>query len=182
MKSFDLNSLDALIRRVPHFPHHGILFYDITSILMQPEAFRFVIDHMVQQYQHCGIEAIAGIEARGFLFAAPLADRLGIPFVVVRKAGKLPGATLKATYRLEYGSAEIEIHKDDVPVNKKVLIVDDLIATGGTLLATAQLLQQAGAKVEHIFGLVGLPFLNYAHVLKGYTVQTMLSYQNESID
>ena len=172
-------NLDKHIRRVPDFPKKGILFYDITSILAQPEAFQYCIECMVDIYSDKAIDAVACIEARGFLFAAPFAVRMGIPLIPIRKKGKLPGLTLSKKYDLEYGQAEIEVHRDDIPQGKRILLVDDLIATGGTLNASISLLRAGGADVPEIFGVVGLPFLNYEEVLKPTPVTTLISYHSE---
>ncbi|MDR3342449.1 MAG: adenine phosphoribosyltransferase [Treponema sp.] len=172
-------NLDAYIRKVPDFPKKGVLFYDITSILTEPRAFAYCIDRMVSMYQDKQIAAVAAIEARGFLFAAPLANRLGIPLILIRKKGKLPGKTLSQKYQLEYAEAEIEIHPDDVPAGKRVLLLDDLIATGGTLRAARELITACGAVVPEIFGVVGLPFLHYAAVLGDTPVHTLIEYHAE---
>ena len=171
--------LDAAIRKVPNFPKKGILFYDITSILAEPRAFRYCIDRMVELYAGEKIDAVAAIESRGFVFAAPFADRLGIPLILIRKKGKLPGETISRKYQLEYGEAEIEVHGADVPDGKRVLVVDDLIATGGTLKAATELVVAAGAKVAGIFGVVGLPFLNYRAMLGGISIKTLIEYHSE---
>ncbi|MGL4525150.1 MAG: adenine phosphoribosyltransferase [Spirochaetia bacterium] len=173
----NLEKLDKTIRRVPDFPSKGILFYDITAMLAHPGAFRFVIDEMVRLYKDKNLGAVAGVEARGFLIAAPFAYEMGIPLIPVRKAGKLPGVTLKASYQLEYGRAEVEVHQSDIPVDKNVLLVDDLIATGGTLAASADLLERGGAHVKEVFGVVGLTSLNYQKVLDKYSVTTLLNYK-----
>ena len=123
-------NLDQYIRRVPDFPKKGIVFYDITSILAQPEVFHWVIEQMVDLYRDIKIDAVVGIESRGFIFTTAFALRCKLPQILVRKAGKLPGATLKKSYQLEYGEDEIEVHKADVPQGGRVLLVDDLIATG----------------------------------------------------
>ncbi len=172
-REFDL---DRAIRKVPDFPHKGILYYDITSVLINPEAFSWCVNQMVALYGEGRIDGVAGVESRGFIFAAPLAQILGIPLILVRKAGKLPGATLKKSYQLEYGEAEVEIHQADVPVGKRVLLVDDLLATGGTIAAAAQLLIQGGAIVEEAFGIVGLPFLGFRDGLSGMKVKTLIDY------
>lgn len=172
-------NLDDYIRKVPDFPKKGILFYDITSILAQPEAFQFCVDSMVDIYRDKGIDAVAAIEARGFLFAAPFAFRVGIPLIPIRKKGKLPGITLSKRYDLEYAQAEIEVHRADVPAGKRILLLDDLIATGGTLNAARSLLLAGGAEVPEIFGVVGLPFLNYAEVLDPTPVRTLIEYHGE---
>jgi len=172
-------NLDSYIRKVPDFPKRGILFYDITSVLAQPEAFQFCIESMVDIYQDKHIDAVACIEARGFLFAAPYAVRMGIPLIPIRKKGKLPGITLSKKYDLEYAQAEIEVHRSDVPSGKRVLLIDDLIATGGTLSAARALLNAGGAEVPEIFGVVGLTFLNYAKTLDPTPVTTLINYQSE---
>ncbi|MDR2193033.1 MAG: adenine phosphoribosyltransferase [Treponema sp.] len=172
-------NLDDYIGKVPGFPKKGILFYDITTILTAPAAFDHCLDDMVELYKNKGIEAIAAIEARGFLFAAPFADRMGIPLILIRKKGKLPGKKISARYMLEYGEAEIEVHLADVPAGKRVLLMDDLIATGGTLRAAYDLLTGAGAIVPEIFGIVGLPFLNYTKNLPDVPVRTLIQYHNE---
>jgi adenine phosphoribosyltransferase len=175
-KNFDL---DKYVRKVPDFPKKGILFYDITGILARPEAFQFCIESMMDIYEDKEIDAVAAIEARGFLFAAPFAVRMGIPLIPIRKKGKLPGITLSKKYDLEYAQAEIEVHREDVPVGKRILLVDDLIATGGTLNAARALLTAGGAEVPAIFGVVGLPFLNYESKLTPTPVTTLINYHGE---
>ena len=171
--------LDDYIRKVPDFPKKGILFYDITSILASPEAFKFCIEEMARIYKDKNIEAVAAIEARGFLFAAPFAYKLGIPVIPIRKKGKLPGITLAKKYSLEYAQAEIEVHSADVPRGKCVLLTDDLIATGGTLNAARSLMIEGGAEVPEFFGIVGLPFLNYKQILDPTPVTTLIDYNHE---
>ncbi len=172
-------SLDQVIRKIPDFPKPGILFYDITGILVNPPAFRYCIDQMVRMYKKEHIDAIAAIESRGFVFAAPFAERMGIPLILIRKKGKLPGKTWSCQYALEYGSAELEVHRDDVHQGQRVLVMDDLIATGGTLNAAKNVLEQGGATVTGFFGVVGLPFLNYSRVLGDTPVQTLVEYYGE---
>lgn len=172
-------SLDDSIRKVPDFPKPGILFYDITGILTDPKAFRFCIDQMVRLYRKDKIDAVAAIESRGFVFAAPFAERLGIPLILIRKKGKLPGKTYACKYALEYGTAEIEVHRSDVKAGERILIMDDLIATGGTLNAARNVVEQGGASVAGFFGVVGLPFLDYAKVLGDIPVQTLVEYYGE---
>ncbi|MCL2208770.1 MAG: adenine phosphoribosyltransferase [Treponema sp.] len=171
--------LDNYIRKVPDFPRKGILFYDITSILAAPAAFKFCIGKMVEIYKNKKIDAVAAIEARGFLFAAPFAFELNIPLIPIRKKGKLPGVTLSKKYDLEYAQAEIEVHSADVPKGKRILLTDDLLATGGTLNAARSLLIEGGAEVPEIFGIVGLPFLNYQKVLSPTPVTTLIEYDCE---
>jgi len=172
-------NLDDYIRKVPDFPKKGILFYDITSILASPKAFRHCIDQMTEIYKGQAIDAIAAIEARGFLFAAAYAYNNSIPLIPIRKKGKLPGVTLSKKYDLEYAQAEIEVHATDVPKGKRILLTDDLIATGGTLNAARSLLIEGGAIVPEIFGIVGLPFLNYGKILAPTPVTTLISYNAE---
>ena len=147
-------NLDEVIRKVPDFPKPGILFYDITGILVNPDAFSFCIDRMVKLYKKEKLTSVAAIESRGFVFAAPFAEKLGIPLVLIRKKGKLPGDVYSCSYDLEYGSAVIEMHKSDVNRGDRVLVVDDLIATGGTLNASRNLIEQAGGTVAGFFGVV----------------------------
>ena len=172
-------NLDDAIRKVPDFPKKGILFYDITSVLTNPDAFRFCVDSMVKIYKSEGLDAVAAIESRGFLFAAPLCDRLGLPLILVRKKGKLPGKTRAKKYMLEYGEAEIEMHEADIPEGGRVLLVDDLIATGGTVKAAAELLVEGGAVPAGVFAVIGLPFLQYEKSLEGLTVRTLIEYFGE---
>jgi adenine phosphoribosyltransferase len=175
-RQFDL---DAAIRKIPDFPKPGVLFYDITSILARPEAFRHCIDSMLELYKGERISAVAAIESRGFIFAAPFCERLGIPLLLARKKGKLPGKTISASYELEYGQAEIEMHVADIPAGGRVLIVDDLIATGGTIDAVARLLRKGGAEPVGAFAVVGLPFLDYRKSLGSLPVNTLIEYDAE---
>ncbi|MDR2718724.1 MAG: adenine phosphoribosyltransferase [Treponema sp.] len=172
-------NLDDYVRKVPDFPKKGILFYDITSILASPQAFQFCIDSMAAHYKDKSIDAVAAIEARGFLFAAPFAATMKIPLIPIRKKGKLPGVTLSKKYDLEYAQAEIEVHREDIPVGKRILLLDDLIATGGTLNAARALLEAGGAHVPEIFGIVGLPFLNYEKILAPTPITTLIQYHGE---
>lgn len=175
----DLELLDKSIRRVPDFPKPGILFYDITSVFVNPEAFKYCIDQMIEIYKDSEIDAIAGVDSRGFLFAAPLAEKLGIPLVLIRKKGKLPGDTYSCKYALEYGTAEVEVHKADIEKGKNYLVVDDLIATGGTLVAARNLIEQGGGKVTDFFGVIGLPELNYEKVLAPSKITTLINYSGK---
>ncbi len=172
-KNFD-EILDKAIRRVPDFPKPGILFFDITSIFTNPPAFKHTIDRMVEIYSSQKIDAIAAVESRGFLFAAPLAERMGIPLVLLRKKGKLPGQVYRASYALEYGEATIEAHKADIEKGKSYLIIDDLIATGGTLNASKNLIEQGGGSVAGFFGVIGIPELNYHEALAPVPVTTLI--------
>ena len=174
-----IQMLDKNIRRIPDFPKPGILFYDITSVLVNPEAFKYVIDQMVELYKNKKIDAVAGVESRGFIFAAPFAEKLGIPLILIRKKGKLPGDTYECSYSLEYGTATVEVHKEDIKKGQNILVVDDLIATGGTLAAAKNLIEQGGAEVTDFFGVIGLPFLNYQKVLGNCNVTTLINYDSE---
>lgn len=174
-----LEILDKSIRRVPGFPKPGVLFYDITGVLVEPAAFGFCLDTMAEWCREVKADTVSGIESRGFLFAAPLAARLGLPFVLVRKKGKLPGRTYSCKYSLEYGTAEIEAHVDDIRAGQRVVVVDDLIATGGTLSAARSIFEQGGASVVEFMGVVGLPFLNYREALEPTPVRTIIDYDSE---
>jgi adenine phosphoribosyltransferase len=171
--------LDRSIRKVPGFPKPGILFYDITSILTNPRAFAYCIDRALAFCEQAKAGALAAVEARGFLFAAPVAHSLGLPLILVRKKGKLPGETYRASFKLEYGEDEIEVHKADVQAGRRIVLVDDLIATGGTIKAAADLFRSAGAEVAGIFAVIGLPFLNYEEALADYPVRTLIQYHGE---
>ena len=175
----DLEKLDKAIRRIPDFPKPGILFYDITGILVEPEAFNFCLDKMAEWCKVVKADAISGVESRGFLFAAPLAARLNLPLILIRKKGKLPGNTYSCKYSLEYGTAEIEAHVSDVKPGQKVVVIDDLIATGGTLAAARNVFEQGGASVVEFMGVVGLPFLNYQKVLEPTPVRTLINYDSK---
>lgn len=179
MDQKDFEVLDKAVGRVKDFPKPGILFYDITGVLRTPEAFKYSIDRMCEIYKDKKIDAVAGIESRGFVFAAPFAERMGIPLILIRKKGKLPGKTISQKYSLEYGEAEIEVHQDDVKSGSNILLVDDLIATGGTLKAACNLIEQTGAHVTDVFGVIGLPFLNFSKALEGVSVTTLIDYDSE---
>jgi adenine phosphoribosyltransferase len=171
--------LDRAIRKVPGFPKPGVLFYDITGILADPAAFSWCVQRLTREAAGLHPEAIAAIEARGFVFAAPVAFSMKLPLILIRKKGKLPGSTHSARFALEYGEDEIEVQRDDVRRGSRILLVDDLIATGGTLKAACGLLEGAGAEVVGIVAVVGLPFLPYQRVLAAYPVRTLIQYQGE---
>lgn len=171
--------LDKVIRKVPDFPKPGILFYDITSVFINPKAFQYVIDKMIETYKNEKIDGVIAIESRGFLVAAPFALKRGLPLVLARKSGKLPGDTIAHSYSLEYGEATLEVHKSDLTPGKKWLIVDDLIATGGTLEAVAKMVKKQKAEVAGIFAIIGLPFLNYAKKISHYNPKTLIDYHGE---
>lgn len=168
--------LDKAIRRVPDFPKPGILFYDITGILVKPDAFKYCIDEMVELYKDKKLDAIAAIESRGFVFAAPFAERMGLPLILIRKKGKLPGKVYSCSYALEYGTATIEAHMDDIQKGKNYLLIDDLIATGGTFMAAKNVIEQGGGIISGCFGVIGLPDLNYNKVLAPMNVTTLIDF------
>lgn len=168
--------LKARIREVPDFPQKGILFRDITPLLRDAQAFRYVVDRFAEQYRARGIEAVVGIEARGYIFGAPVAYALGAQFVLVRKLGKLPWLTVKVEYALEYGTSALEMHRDALAPGQRVLIVDDLLATGGTAQATVKLVEGVGARVEGLAFVVELTGLGGRERLQGYQITSLVAY------
>ena len=171
-----MNELKRRIRHVPDFPKPGILFYDVTTLLRDPQGFKLAIDTMADPYRGAGISLVAGIESRGFILGAAVADRLGAGFVPVRKVGKLPHTTVRVSYDLEYGSDSLEMHSDAVEPGQRVLIVDDLLATGGTARAAVDLVQKLGGDVHAVAVLVELTFLNGRARLQGEKVHSVLQY------
>lgn len=171
--------LDKVIRKVPDFPKPGILFYDITSIFTNPQAFEYVVEKMCDAYPDDAVDGVVAIESRGFILGSPFALRKSIPLVIARKKGKLPGKTVEASYSLEYGTAVLEIHVEDLTPGKRWLIVDDLIATGGTLEAVAGMVEKQGGSVAGIFSIIGLPFLNYMEKIGRYRPLTLIDYHGE---
>ncbi len=169
-------NIESLIRVIPDFPIPGILFRDITPLLKDPEGFRATIDLFVDRFKDERIDMVVGIEARGYMLAAPLAYHLGAGFVPVRKPGKLPGAKQTEEYALEYGTNSLEIHNDAVGRGQRVLIVDDLLATGGTAAATARLLNRLGADLVGYAFLIELGGLNGRAALNGAAVTAFLRY------
>jgi adenine phosphoribosyltransferase len=168
--------LKARIRHVPDFPKAGILFYDITTLLQEPAGFRMAIDSLALPFMNQGIDVVVGIESRGFIFGSVVADRIGAGFTPVRKPGKLPSTTVRATYDLEYGTDSLEIHHDAVTNGQRVLIVDDLLATGGTAAATTDLVKRLGGKVHALAFLIELVALSGRNRLPGETVHSVLKY------
>ncbi len=168
--------LQAYIRDIPDFPIPGILFRDITPLLRSPEAFQFTVNELTRVTRDAQVDAVVGIESRGFLFGAPLAYILSVPFVPVRKPGKLPAARMSIEYSLEYGTNRLDIHQDALSPGQRVVIVDDLLATGGTARATAKLVEMIGGRVEAFLFVVELTFLDGRRQLEGYNVTTLISY------
>jgi adenine phosphoribosyltransferase len=172
----DLEEIKGLVRDVPDFPEAGIVFKDITPLLAHPIAFSTVIDLIVVHFGRGNVDKVVGIEARGFILAAPVAYHFGAGFVPVRKKGKLPFETLGEEYALEYGTASLEIHRDAVRPGERVLVVDDVLATGGTANAAASLVSQIGGDVIGISCLIELGFLNGRDKVDDYPLYTLLQY------
>ncbi|HLC88499.1 MAG TPA: adenine phosphoribosyltransferase [Candidatus Nanoarchaeia archaeon] len=175
-KEFDLKSV---IRTVPNWPKPGIMFRDITTLLQEPKAFSYVVEKFKEEYKWKNIDKIAGIESRGFIFGAVLAKELGLPFVLIRKKGKLPAETVSQEYALEYGTDKIEMHKDAINAGERVLIVDDLLATGGTLLAACKLVEKLQGKVAGATVVIDLPELGGMKKLAGYDVFKLVDFEGE---
>jgi adenine phosphoribosyltransferase len=171
-----MNSLKALIREVPDFPKPGILFYDITTLLKDRAGFRQAVDAVAAPFRDAGIDMVVAVESRGFILGAAVADRLATGFVPVRKVGKLPAATERVTYELEYGTDSLEMHRDAVAPGQRVLIVDDLLATGGTAKATVDLVRRLGGVVHAVAFLIELTFLNGRRQLEGENIHAVLAY------
>ena len=171
-----MDHLKAKIRHVPDFPKAGILFYDITTLLSDPVGLRAAIDSLAAPFDDLGIEMVVGIESRGFIFGAAVADRIGAGFTPVRKPGKLPSRTVRSTYDLEYGTDSLEIHDDAIRRGQRVLIVDDLLATGGTARATTDLVKRLGGEIHALAFLIELVALNGRARLAEETVHTVLKY------
>ncbi len=172
----DCEPLKKLIREVPDFPKLGILFYDITTLLKDRRGLAMLIDALAEHYMDEKVDLVLGMEARGFIFGPALAYRLNAGFVPVRKPGKLPAATIKYDYALEYGTNTLEIHKDAIQKGERVIIVDDLLATGGTAEATAKLAESLGADIAGLGFVLELDFLNPRQKLKQYDVFSLLHY------
>jgi adenine phosphoribosyltransferase len=173
-----MDALKKLIREVPDFPKPGINFYDITTLLKDPNGLKLTIDALTDEYSSQKIHTVIGVESRGFIFGAPLAYQLGAGFVPVRKPKKLPAETVSVSYELEYGSDTLEIHKDAIGEGHKVLIVDDLLATGGTARAVVDLVKKLGGDIVGLSFIVELNFLNGREKFDGYDVRSLISYDS----
>jgi adenine phosphoribosyltransferase len=171
-----IDQIEALIRDVPDFPEPGIVFKDITPVLADPIAFSTIIDLIVVHFGRGNVDKVVGIEARGFILGAPVAYHFGAGVIPVRKKGKLPHETLEESYALEYGTASLEIHTDAVQAGERVLVVDDVLATGGTAKAAASLVERIGGKVCGIATLIELEFLHGRDKLQGYDLFTLIQY------
>ncbi|MBC8450748.1 adenine phosphoribosyltransferase [bacterium] len=172
-------SFKDMIRDVPDFPKKGIIFKDITTLTRNPAGFRDAIDQIVKQYDGAGIDIVVGIEARGFIFGGAIAYLLNAGFVPARKQGKLPAETVRAEYELEYGTDAIEIHRDAISDGQRVLIVDDLLATGGTAAACVELVQKLRGELVGIAFLIDLTFLNGREKLQGQAITSLVDYDGE---
>jgi adenine phosphoribosyltransferase len=174
-----MEELKKRIRNIPDFPKKGIVFRDISTLLKDGQAFRKAIDTLYERYQNREIDLVVGTEARGFLLAAPLAYRLGVGVVPVRKPGKLPAETLRLEYQLEYGSDALEIHQDAIEPGQKVLVVDDLLATGGTIEATCRMVEKLGGQIVAVAFLIELDFLEGRKRLGEKEVYSLVHYDSE---
>jgi adenine phosphoribosyltransferase len=172
----DVDDLRQLIRDVPDFPVRGILFRDITTLLKDPAGFKASVDLMADRLRPCNAQKVVAIESRGFIFGAPLAYLLGAGFIPARKLGKLPAPTVSAEYALEYGTNSVEMHRDAISPGERVVIVDDLLATGGTTRATIQLVQHLGGQVVALAYLIELSFLKARDQLDKYDIVTLIEY------
>ncbi len=168
--------LASLIRNIPDFPIPGIQFKDITTLIGNGPAFTEVIDRLYERYRQQQIDAVVGIESRGFIFSAPLAYRLGVGLVPIRKPGKLPSATYQIEYQLEYGTNRLEIHRDALPAGARVLLIDDLLATGGTVAAACDLVSMAGGSVVELAFVIELTFLNGRERLREHQVFSLIQF------
>ncbi len=173
-----MKNLKKLIREVPDFPKPGINYYDITTLLKDPAGFEETIDALTEQCRGLNIDTIIGVESRGFIFAAPLAYQLGTGFIPVRKPKKLPAESISISYDLEYGTDSLEMHKDAVGNGQRVLIVDDLLATGGTAKAAVDLVESVGGTVAALLFVVELDFLGGRKKFEGYEVKSLIQYKS----
>ena len=174
-----MKKIEEYVRSIPDFPEPGIIFRDVTSILQDAAGFALAVDSMQALLDGVEVDVIAGAESRGFIFGAPIAYNLHKPFVLIRKKGKLPCETIESSYELEYGSATIEMHKDSITPGQNVVLVDDLIATGGTIEATARMVEELGGKVVKIITLMELAGLNGRERLKDYDVASVICYEGK---
>ena len=174
-----MKKLEDYVITIPDFPEEGIMFRDVTGILKDPEGLKLSVDLLLKSLEGVEFDAVAGLESRGFLFGMPVAYLLGKPFIPVRKKGKLPRETVSQTYDLEYGTATIEIHKEDVFEGEKIVLIDDLLATGGTMEAACKLFESLGAKIEKVLFLLELEGLNGRTKLEKYEIDSMVVYEGK---
>lgn len=174
-----MKTVEEYIRSIPDFPEPGVIFRDVTSLLQDADGLKLAIDEMIKALENVDFDIVAGTESRGFIFGVPVAYAMHKPFIPVRKAGKLPCETVSQEYDLEYGSATIEIHKDSIKPGQKVVLIDDLIATGGTIEAAAKLVEQLGGEVVKMLFLLELSGLNGRDKLKDYDVESIVTYEGK---
>ena len=174
-----MKKIEAYVRSIPDFPEPGIIFRDITSVLQDADGLQLAIDSMIKLLDGVDFDVVAGTESRGFIFGVPIAYEMHKPFVPVRKKGKLPCETISQSYDLEYGQATIEMHKDSIKPGQKVVLVDDLIATGGTIEAAIKLVEQLGGEVVKVIFLMELAGLKGRERLKGYDVASVITYEGK---
>ena len=174
-----MKKVEDYVRSIPDFPKEGIIFRDVTTVLTDADGLTLAVDELQKLLDGVECDVLAGLESRGFIFGMPIAYNLHKPFVPIRKAGKLPCATISKTYALEYGTATIEMHKDAIKPGQKVVLVDDLIATGGTIRAAADLVEELGGEVVKILFLLELKGLNGREVLKNYSVASVVAYDGK---
>ena len=174
-----MSDLKKIIRSIPDFPKPGIMFRDITSLLQDPDALRTVVDTIAEHFDEGGVDVVVGVEARGFIFGPAIACKLGAGFVPVRKPGKLPAETISATYELEYGTDTVEIHKDAIKPGQRVLMMDDLLATGGTMAACCELVEKLGGEIIGCAFVIELSFLNGRAKLAKYDIFSLVDYDSE---
>lgn len=174
-----MKKIEEYVRSIPDFPEEGIIFRDVTTVLQDAEGLKLAIDSMIKLLDGLEFDVVVGTESRGFIFGVPIAYALGKPFVPIRKKGKLPCETISAKYDLEYGSAEIEIHKDAILPGQKVVVVDDLIATGGTVKACAELIEKLGGEVVKMIFLMELAGLKGREKLSDYDVASVITYEGK---
>jgi adenine phosphoribosyltransferase len=176
MQDNRITKIRNIIRDIPDYPKKGILFKDITTLLQDSEHFNLAIDVLIESVQKMSFDAVAAIESRGFIFGSVLSYEMGIGFIPIRKPGKLPADVISEEYALEYGTDKIEMHKDAIAPGQKILIVDDLLATGGTAKAACNLIEKSGGSVEALLFLIELSFLNGRNLFKGYKVTSIIDY------
>lgn len=174
-----MKKLEDYVRNIPDFPEEGVIFRDVTTVLQDAEGFKLAIDSMQEKLKDVDFDLIIGAESRGFIFGTPIAYNMNKPFVPVRKKGKLPCETIEESYDLEYGKATLEIHKDAISKGQKVVIIDDLVATGGTLEAIIKLVERLGGEVVKICCLIELPDLKGREKLKDYDLCTIIEFEGE---
>jgi len=176
-----VHDLKAVIRSIPDFPKPGIIFRDITTLLSDPEAYKEALDEFEEYFREKGVTRIAAIDSRGFIFGGALADRMSVPLAIIRKKGKLPYKTIHEEYALEYGTDTLEMHIDAIEKGDKVAVIDDLLATGGTLEASCKMVEKLGGEVAVIGVVIELSFLKGRDKLSGYDIKALIDYDTEAV-